>query len=114
MSARPTEDPHARCRHPDCATDLFFVITEKGKRMPVDADSARCSNDQDGCEHEFHEHGGEHGAECNHDGCLCPVFELAEDYNPRKHKSHFGTCKDPKRFSGRGGNSKRRATKGGA
>jgi hypothetical protein len=82
---------------------MFFVLTARGMRMPIDADTARCSNNDPACDHQFVAH-DEEG--CTVDGCRCLVFHLEDDYNGFKHHSHFVPfsadtpwgCKDPGRF----------------
>jgi hypothetical protein len=108
---KPTQYPHGACRHPTCSTELFFVVTERGRRMPIDAATAHCANNAEPCDHLFSEH--PEGGICAGDGCGCTGFHLDQDYNGFKHVSHWGTCKDPKRFSGRGGKSSRRTPKAG-
>ena len=92
---RKTE-PDKTCPGRGCGADLFFVTTERGKIMPIDAETAPCAFD--GCGHPWPMH---EEIVCDGDGCGPHDFRLELGYNAETMVSHFTTCPEPGSFSRR-------------
>lgn len=96
------------CRETRCRAPLFWLLTAKGSRMPIDAGSARCG----ACLHPHAEGEGvrnlampcdvviieTHSGEPYNRLCGCATFVHQPIYSPSFHVAHWGTCKVPRKF----------------
>lgn len=86
----------ATCKSPDCAARIIWAMNpETGKKVPLDA--APTPSDDRLVLRPTHHYVLEPGGET----CRKVTWEEWQDHSIEVRISHWRTCRDPKRFSGR-------------
>jgi len=78
----PAGTPARQCASPSCAATIYWIVTTRGRRMPIDCDVE----------------GGVRPSR-KHDPRQLDAFNAPANCDGRG-RSHFETCKDAARFRG--------------
>lgn len=78
------------CKERVCGMKIVFVLTTKGRQMPVDLMTCKCA----ACGHPYSDH---KPLTANVSG-PCAQFRLAQVYDMGLMVPHFSTCQNAKRF----------------
>ncbi len=78
------------CKQKACGAKIVFVMTSKGRQMPVDLNTCKCA----ACGHPYSTHVPGFSASSG----PCAVFRLAQVYDMGLMVSHFSTCQNAQQF----------------